>query len=172
MGKNPDKLDIQTCKQNYITGIRSALNRTTSAKIILETGAGCGTEVSTSLEELGQIRRSLEPIERSRISFCLDTCHLYAAGYKIDDEMYLDYFEMEISRHLGWSNISIIHLNDSKDPYASNKDNHQDIGKGTMNFAGLMKLVHICAKYDIPLCLETPCNFYNGIRLLIRCRCN
>jgi deoxyribonuclease-4 len=165
MGKNPDKLNVDDCKANYIAGICNALKGSDrSSKIVLETGCGCGSEVSTSIEELGEIRSSL-PIEyRDRVSFCLDTCHMYAAGYQIDDSMYLDIFELEVDRCLGWENVSVVHLNDSKDPFNSRKDNHQDIGKGMMNFHGLMKFVSICTKYRIPMILETPCNVYNGIR--------
>lgn len=165
MGNDPDKIGHDSCKKNFIKGIKTSLERSDpSSVLILETGAGCGNEVSTSLEELGAIRQALTESERARVKFCLDTCHLFAAGYAIDDPLYLNLFEIEVGIHLGWENVAVIHLNDSKDRFHSCKDNHQDIGKGEMNFYGLMNFVDICARRSIPLILETPCNFYNDIQ--------
>jgi Mimiviridae putative endonuclease 4 len=165
MGNDPDKIGHDECKKNFIIGIKKSLaDSDPNSILILENGAGCGNEVSTSLEELGAIRDGLTRSEKARVKYCLDTCHLFAAGYAIDDPIYLKIFEIEIERHLGWDNVVVVHLNDSKDPFDSHKDNHQDIGKGCMNFYGLMRFVDISARRKIPMILETPCNFYNDIQ--------
>ena len=165
MGNDPDEIGSDVCKANYITGIKSSLAKSDpQSTLILETGTGCGKEVSTSLEELGAIRNGLSDTEKSRVKFCLDTCHLFAAGYAIDDPLYLKLFEIEVDRHLGWNNVVVVHLNDSKNVLNSHKDNHQDIGKGEMNFLGFMGFIDICARRKIPMILETPCNFYNNIQ--------
>lgn len=165
MGNDPDKIGSSVCKENYIRGIKTALVRSDArSTLILETGTGCGNEVSTTLEELGDIRKGLTDSEKNRVKYCLDTCHLFAAGYAIDDPSYLKVFEIEIDNNLGWENVVVVHLNDSKDKFNSHKDNHDDIGKGEMNFYGLMKFVDICVRRKIPMILETPCNFYNEVQ--------
>jgi deoxyribonuclease-4 len=153
------------CKENYILGIKRALKESDSKSIlILETGAKTGSEVSSSIKELGEIRKGLESNEKSRLKFCLDTCHMFACGYKLNDPLYCDMLEMDIENQLGWDNIAVIHLNDSEDPCGSHKDNHADIGKGKIGFEGLMKFVSICVKHTVPMILETPTHFYNGKR--------
>lgn len=164
MGNDPDKIGDTECKNNFIKGIQTSLRLSDPrSTLILETGAGCGNEVSTSLEELGEIRDGLTASEQKRLKYCLDTCHLFAAGYAIDDPHHIPVIAMEIDRYIGWENVAVIHLNDSKDPLGSRRDNHQDIGKGRMNFYGLMEFINVCSQHNIPMILETPCNIYNDI---------
>jgi deoxyribonuclease-4 len=81
MGKNTDKVEYEEAFSNYVNNIRNILNKTkhikNSPKLILETGAGQGTEVATDLSELGRLRKSLTEEEKSRVGFCIDTCHIY-----------------------------------------------------------------------------------------------
>ena len=132
--------------------------------LILETGAGCGTEICTKLEKLGEIRDRVKSKYRHRVKFCVDTCHIFAAGYPIDDINYIDDIEAIIDIALGWENVAVIHLNDSKKECESCKDCHADIGKGFIGTDPLVKFVKMCAEKDIPIVLETPCDEYNGKR--------
>ncbi len=158
-------LGEEVCKANYIKGIKKALKDShKDSVLILETGAKTGTEVSSSLQELGDIRRGLTESEKERVKFCLDTCHMFACGYRISDPLYCELFDIIIEEQLGWDNVLVVHLNDSEDPCGSRKDNHADIGKGKIGFEGLMKFVSICVKHEVPMVLETPTHLYNGNR--------
>jgi len=165
MGNDTEKHGQDVSKQNYITGVKNALKLSDARSIlILETGAGTGNEISSSLEELGQIRSSLTPNEQSRVKFCLDTCHMFAYGYKLGIKDAIDIINHDIERYLGWNNVAVVHLNDSEDRCGSRKDNHADIGKGFIKFEGLMKFVDLCVRHKVPMVLETPTHFYNDER--------
>jgi deoxyribonuclease-4 len=165
MGNDTEKRGEKRSKENYINGVKKALELSNKDSIlILETGTGCGKEVSSSLKELGEIRKNLTLEEQKRVKFCLDTCHMFAYGYNLNNTQYIDMFNIEIDRYLGWNNIAVIHLNDSKDFCGAKKDHHMDIGKGSINFDCLMKFIHFCVLNKIPIVLETPCHTYdNGI---------
>ncbi|QKF94193.1 Ap endonuclease 2 [Fadolivirus algeromassiliense] len=156
MGKRLE-LDKEEAINNYVKGIRSALRDTKSANIILETGAGVGTEVCTNIFELGKLFRRFTKLERERIKFCIDTCHIFAAGYNIGDVDFVDIYCDLIDVNLGWDNVVCIHLNDSKCNMNTKKDNHADLGEGYIKTDGLKKFVKICVGKNIPIVLETPC---------------
>lgn len=165
MGNDTEGKGNETSKQNYIKGIKEALRRSDKkSTLILETGAGTGREVSSSLEELGEIRFGLTSEERKRVKFCLDTCHMFAYGYKLHIPDAVDILDLDIEHCLGWNNVVVVHLNDSEDSCSSRKDNHADIGKGMISFNGLMRFVHLCVKHNVPMILETPTHYYNEKR--------
>jgi len=158
MGKDTQKLGYQNAIDMYITNLNNILSSTKNSVIILETGAGCGSEVASRFNELAYIRNSC--IDKSRIKFCIDTCHIYAAGYDLTDLDFVDNLEKYIDNTLGWSNVVIAHINDSKDIYNSRKDRHQDISCGdisTKNIKSFMKFIHFFVNRNIPMILETPC---------------
>lgn len=157
MGKKLD-FDKQTALTNYVNGIKTALkNSPPESTIIFETGAGVGTEICTPLNELGQLRKLFTEEEQKRIKFCIDTCHVFSAGYHVGHESYVEMLNGYVELWLGWENVVCIHLNDSKKPLNSKKDNHADIGKGFISLKGLKKFIKICAGKNIPIVLETPC---------------
>lgn len=165
MGHNTCNLSYEKAFDNYIKGIKEVLRKSDSrSTLILETGAGQGNEVATSLFELGKIRDKLTVEERKRVKFCLDTCHMFAAGYDLGNVKYVNVLEKFIGYHLGWDNIVLIHLNDSKDKLNCKKDRHADIGKGKIKTDGLKRFVEICSGHNIPLVLETPTETYSDIR--------
>ena len=169
MGKDTTKQGQEISKANYILGIKETLRRSNpKSTLILETGAGVGTEVSSSIKELGEIRASLTEEEKKRVKFCLDTCHMFAYGYRLDMKDAVRIIDMDIQRYLGWENIAVVHLNDSEDPCNSRKDNHADIGKGNISFDGLMSFVHLCVINKIPMVLETPTHYYNKKRFTMK----
>lgn len=147
-----------------MTGIKAALSKTTKSIIIFETGAGQGKEICTSLFDLGDLRNRFTESEKSRIKFCIDTCHIFAAGYDIGDEHYVEMLDELIETCLGWNNVIAIHLNDSKCKLNSRKDRHADIGSGMIKLKGFKKFIKICAKRNIPMCLETPCDTIDHIK--------
>ena len=160
MGKNVKNLNLTEDEaiSNYVKGIKTALKKSDkNSTIILETGAGVGTEVCTSIFGLSKLYNNFSENEKKRLKFCIDTCHIFAYGYHIGDLDFVDVFCNLIDEFLKWENVACIHLNDSKDKVNSKLDNHADIGKGNIKVDGLKKFVQICAKYNVPIVLETPC---------------
>lgn len=147
--------------QNYVKGVKTVLkNSPPESTVILETGAGVGTEVCTSIVDLGQLRKKFTKEERKRIKFCIDTCHVYSAGYNLGCPKYVtEVFDDLVSLHLGWKNVVCVHLNDSKTCLESKKDRHADITKGYIGEEGLKSFVQLCCskKNPVPIVLETPC---------------
>ncbi len=158
MGKKL-KMDETYAINNYVKGVQKALRDTPESSIVIfETGAGQGTEVCTKISHLGNLYRMFTPKERKRIKFCIDTCHVFAAGYDLSNERYIEIFDKMIETNLSWNNIACIHLNDSKCPLDSRKDRHADLGEGYIKKNGLKKFVQLCYKKGIPMVLETPCD--------------
>lgn len=120
--------------------------------VLLETMAGKGTEVGRSFEELAAI---LERVElKDHMGVCLDTCHVYDAGYDIVD--HLDDVLEGFDRVVGLSKLKAIHLNDSKNPFESHKDRHEKIGEGSLGLAAFERIVTHPALAGLPFYLETP----------------
>jgi len=155
MGKSL-QIDNDIAINNYISGIRTCLEQTPEGTIIFETAAGQGTEICRSIIALGDLFSRFTPNERQRLGFCLDTCHMYAAGYDLSDCEFIDILYDVIAIHLGWHNVKCIHLNDSKGCVGSCIDRHADLGSGKIGIDGLQYFVNKCFKHRIPIILETP----------------
>lgn len=159
MGKNTKKLKIteEEAFNNFIDGITNVLNQTPNqSTLILETGAGVGTEICYSIEDLGRIRNVLNNEHQRRVGFCLDTCHMHSVGYDMSDVNAVENTLKLIDKHLGWSNIKVVHLNSSKCAFNSRKDRHADISKGTIDMSGLQYFIREIVDHDIPIVTETP----------------
>lgn len=157
MGHNTCNMTYNDAYMTYIKHIKYILNNSNKqSTLILETGASCGNEVSTRLNELGNILNFLTDDEKKRVKFCIDTCHIFSAGYDLSDPEFVDILDLYIDNTLGWNNVVVIHLNDSKCHLYAKKDRHADINTGYINIEGLIHFVKICNKHTIPLVLETP----------------
>lgn len=120
--------------------------------VLLETMAGKGSEVGRSFEEL---RAILDRVELSeKMGVCLDTCHVYDAGYDIVND--LDGVLKEFDRRIGIEKLKAIHINDSKNPMGSHKDRHEKIGLGSLGEEAFRKIVRHPWLEGLPMCLETP----------------
>ncbi len=120
--------------------------------IALETMSGKGTEVGRSFEEIKAIIDGVEHDER--LSVCFDTCHVHDAGYDIVND-----FEgviNEFDRIVGLDRISVLHINDSKNPLGASKDRHENLGFGYIGFETLNTIIHHEKFTHIPKILETP----------------
>ena len=139
--------------QRIAEGIKKILAATinTDVCICLETMAGKGTEVGSTFE---QIKAIMDYVDSDRVKVCLDTCHIFDAGYDIVN--HYDEVILELDKIIGIPNIKVIHLNDSKNPLASHKDRHENIGLGNIGFNALMRFVNDERFNDIPKILETP----------------
>lgn len=132
--------------------LNKVLKKEQTTKVLLETMAGKGTEIGRSFEEIAQIISKVELSEH--IGVCLDTCHIYDAGYNIVDD--LDYVIEEFDKIIGLNKLCAIHLNDSKNPFNSHKDRHEKIGKGSIGINAITKIINHQKLKDLPFYLETP----------------
>lgn len=136
--------------------IADLLNRllisTPKTMVLLETMAGKGSEIGRSFEELAAI---IEKTERKELlGICLDTCHVYDAGYDIVN--HLPDVLNDFDRILGLERLKAIHINDSKNPFASHKDRHEKIGEGSIGIDALTRIIRHPALCKLPFYLETP----------------
>jgi len=126
----------------------------TSVLALLETTSGQGTTLGYRFEQLQQIIEMVAIPQK--IGICLDTCHIFAAGYDIRTESaYLNTFE-QFDRILGLSKLKVIHLNDSKKAFGSRVDRHENIGKGMIGLDAFRFIMHDDRLNGIPKILETP----------------
>ena len=125
-------------------------NQTTT--VLLETMAGKGSEIGKTFEELKQIIDGIE--KQQLLGVCLDTCHVYDAGYDIVND--LDGVLEEFDRVIGLKRLKAIHLNDSKNPFASHKDRHEKIGEGSLGEETFVKMINHPLLRHLPFFLETP----------------
>ena len=119
--------------------------------VLLETMAGKGSEVGGRFEEIKAI---IDAVGREDIGVCLDTCHVYDAGYDIVTD--LEGVLAEFDRVIGLNRLKALHLNDSKNPFASHKDRHECIGQGSLGEETFRAIVSHPALRDLPMILETP----------------
>ena len=132
--------------------LNEILEPTQTTTVLLETMAGKGSEVGRSFEE---IRAIIDKVELSdKLGVCLDTCHIYDAGYDIVNN--LDGVLEEFDKVIGISRLKAIHLNDSKNPFESHKDRHEQIGKGSIGLEAITRVINHPLLKDIPFFLETP----------------
>ena len=120
--------------------------------VLLETMAGKGSEVGKSFEELQEILSRVEL--QDHMGVCLDTCHVYDAGYDIVQD--LDGVLEKFDRCIGLDKLKAIHMNDSKNPFASHKDRHEKIGQGSIGTEAFVRIINHPALQGIPVYLETP----------------
>lgn len=123
---------------------------------LLETAAGQGSCVGCSFEELGGIIRLVD--DKSRLGICIDTCHVFAAGYDIRTRRGYEKMIDEVERHVGIENVGAFHLNDSKKPLGSRVDRHQHIGDGEIGRDAFAFILNDARFAGIPKLIETPKN--------------
>lgn len=132
--------------------LNKVLKKEQTTKVLLETMAGKGTEVGRSFEEIAEIISRVELKEHMGV--CLDTCHVYDAGYDIVND--LDKVLEEFDKIIGLDRLYAIHLNDSKNPFASHKDRHEKIGEGSIGLEAVTRIINHPKLRNIPFFLETP----------------
>ena len=123
--------------------------------LLLENTAGKGTTVGKRLADLEEMVATAS-YGYDDLGVCLDTCHLYAAGYDFTDADGMDDLVEEIESTVGVEHVHYLHLNDSKHPLGSEKDEHEHVGEGEIGEAGFRQFVNHDALRDTPMVLETP----------------
>ena len=142
---------LETAVEDISAALRKALEPGYPVTVLLETMAGKGSEVGGRFEELKAI---LDATGDDTVGVCLDTCHVYDGGYDIVND--LDGVLREFDRVIGLNRLKALHLNDSKNSFASHKDRHECIGKGSLGLETFRAIVNHPALRDKPMILETP----------------
>lgn len=132
--------------------LNAVLTEEQTTMVLLETMSGKGSEVGGRFEELQAIRELVE--KKEKVGVCLDTCHVWDAGYDIVHD--LDGVLEEFDRIIGLSNLKAIHLNDSMNGLGSHKDRHARIGEGEIGLEALARVIRHPALEGCPFILETP----------------
>lgn len=146
----------ENCIKHIIKSLKSMKSLVNKGKtlLVLEATAGQGTVVGATFEELGAIVKGVK--DTIPIGVCIDTCHIFAAGYDISSKKAWEETLAEFSKHIGLKYLTALHLNDSKHPLGSNKDRHELLGKGEIG----MECFKVCMTHPklahLPKYLETP----------------
>ena len=135
-----------------VKALNDALKPDQTTTVLLETMAGKGSEIGRSFEELRTIIDGVRLEEKMGV--CMDTCHIYDAGYDIanNPDDVLDEFD----RIIGLNRLKAIHLNDSKNPFGSHKDRHETIGNGSLGIEAITRIINHPKLRHLPFYLETP----------------
>lgn len=137
---------------DYIAqALKQALRHSYPVTVLLETMAGKGSEIGGRFEE---IRMILDAVGSEHVGVCLDTCHVYDGGYDIVGD--LDGVLAEFDRVIGLNRLKALHVNDSKNPFASHKDRHACLGEGSLGLETFRAIVNHPVLRDKPMILETP----------------
>ena len=132
--------------------LNTVLKPEQTTTVLLETMAGKGTEIGRTFEEIAEIINRVEL--KGHLGVCLDTCHVYDAGYDIVND--LDNVLEEFDKIIGLNRLKAIHLNDSKNPFKSHKDRHEKIGEGSLGLEGISRIINHPKLRHLPFFLETP----------------
>lgn len=157
--KNRDYAECLRIAKSYIENVIDETEGSRSL-FILETAAGCGTEMMTTIEELGSFYNNFSEKYKKRIKLCIDTCHVYSAGYDLGTKKSVNEFINLVQKHIKWTNVELIHLNDSKTALGSRVDRHESLGKGNIPLVGLKYFIKFCKDKQLPIILETPIGEY------------
>ena len=162
VGKSLD-LDINKATLNMFLSIKYILDIIRKEKLntilILETAAGQGTELfvteENTLDDLANFYHRFTKEDKKIFKLCVDTCHIFSAGFDIGSKKKVRYFFILFDKMIGLEYLALIHFNDSKTEYNSHKDRHEKIGKGHIALSGLAEFARQANRFKIPLCLET-----------------
>lgn len=135
--------------------VAESLERVPGSTILcLEATAGAGTVLGSSFEELAEIIGRLPAAQRARVGVCVDTCHIYSAGYDLVNE-YEDVWR-RFDDVLGLESLRVLHLNDSKTPFGSRRDRHELIAEGSLGEAPFRRIMTDERFHSVPKVIETP----------------
>ncbi len=139
-----------------VESLRAILEETEgySAGIALETTAGQGTGLGYRFEQIARVMEGVGP--HPRLGVCLDTCHIFVAGYDIRTKAAYEHSFGEFDRLIGYDALKVIHCNDAKKPLGSRVDRHEHIGDGEIGMEAFRLLVTDPKLVHVPIILETP----------------
>ena len=145
---------FETVKQQFVDGVKQVLAQAPdNVFLMMETSAGSGDHIGSKLAELGAI---IEAVGDSRLAVCVDTQHMWAAGYDISKPDTLEEIFKQFDSQIGLDRLKAVHVNDSKKPLGSAVDRHDNIGQGLIGEAGFLNFLSHPAVQDLPMYLEVP----------------
>ncbi len=147
-------IDEERCIELIAESINMALEATSTVTAVIENTAGQGSNLGYRFEQLASLIDKVD--DKSRVGVCLDTCHLFAAGYDLSTAAATEATFMEFDRIVGVGYLRGMHLNDALHPLGSHLDRHACIGKGTIGLEAFRYIMAHPACEEIPLILETP----------------
>ena len=166
------KIDLtkNECYIHFINSLKYVIDHTKKINIYIETPATLKNTICSNLEELMQLYNQIPAFYQKRIKICVDTCHIFVAGYNISTtEGAKEYFQ-KFDKLIGLKNLKLIHLNDSNGMLDSHLNRHASLGEGYIfkdSKKGLIEILKVANMYNIPIILETPCNnFKHNIELI------
>jgi deoxyribonuclease-4 len=143
----------EASKAQVINSIKEVLKQTPEESILLlENSAGQQGKIG-SFQELSDI---LNAIDSPRLRVCLDTAHAFEAGYNTATAEGLEMWVRDIIKYISIEKVEVLHLNDSKNPLGSGRDNHQNIGDGFIGEAGIKGIINHPKLAHLPLIMEVP----------------
>jgi len=156
--KDKENLEVMkpiedVCLDVIAESINVALDKTTGVSAVLENTAGQGSNLGWRFEHLAHIIDKVE--DKSRIGVCIDTCHMFTAGYDIRTKEAYEKTWNEFEKVVGFKYLMGMHINDSKPPLGSHVDRHHSLGKGEIGIDAFRFLMNDERMNDIPLVLET-----------------
>lgn len=152
-GNATDGDPVRGLRQNADAIARALDHVPGRVRVLLEGTAGSGTALGARFEELGELVRRVGERHPERVGICLDTCHLWSAGYdlrQIDDVL------AALDRAVGLRHFRFLHLNDSATPFGSRRDRHADIGHGSIGDGPFRLLMRHPDLHRVPKVIETP----------------
>jgi deoxyribonuclease-4 len=152
-GSHLEQVSEEQCIELIADSINKALDETKGVTVVLENTAGQGSNIGYKLEHLAAIIERIE--DKSRIGFCIDTCHAFAAGYELRTKEAYQESIKKMDAIIGLNYLRGFHLNDSKTPLGSNVDRHHSIGKGEIGTEPFKYIMQDKRLDNIPLILET-----------------
>ena len=152
-GSHLREISEDRCLELIAESINTALDKTEGVTVVLENTAGQGSNMGYRFEHLAAIIERTE--DKSRIGVCIDTCHVFSAGYDLRTQAACDKTFAELDRIVGLKYLRGMHLNDSKTPFESRKDRHHSIGRGSIPLAAFEFIMRDSRFDNIPLILET-----------------
>jgi deoxyribonuclease-4 len=162
------KQSVEEGTQNmfeFISIVIEKLQELNSKSIyILETCAACGTELLADLKDFGEFYHKFSAKQKKNLKICIDTCHVFSAGYSLKNKSEAIKFVNIVEKYIGWDNVLLIHLNDSKKDCGCHVDRHETLCKGFIgkdDDSGFKYFVKYCFNKKIPLILETPHDAHN-----------
>jgi deoxyribonuclease-4 len=141
------------CLDTIAESINIALDKTQNVKAVIENTAGQGSNLGWKFEHLAHIIDKVE--DKSRIGICIDTCHMFTAGYDIRTREAYDKTWAEFEKIVGFNYLMGMHINDSKPPLGSHVDRHHSLGEGEIGLDAFRFIMNDERMDDIPLILET-----------------
>ncbi len=142
---------VDTGISQICDALKKALEPGYPVTVLLETMAGKGSEIGGRFQELKDI---IDGVGSDQIGVCLDSCHVFDAGYDIVND--LDGVLTEFDRVIGLDKLKALHLNDSKNPFSSHKDRHECLGDGSLGLDTFRAIVNHPVLKKLPMILETP----------------